>query len=68
MKRIVNSMSKGSSISLPPLKRICLDANNEHAEVIKATSTAVKHGIRCGELLREAKMKLGHGHFLPWLK
>lgn len=68
MKRIVNSVSKGGSISLPPLKRICLDANNEHAEVLKATSTAVRHGIRCGELLGKAKALLGHGKFLPWLK
>ena len=28
----------------------------------------IGHAIRCGELLNEAKARMGHGEFLPWLK
>jgi Protein of unknown function (DUF3102) len=40
----------------------------EHAAVISAHQRGIEHGIRCGELLTEAKAKLQHGQWLPWLR
>jgi hypothetical protein len=40
----------------------------EHEAVSAALSESVRHAIAAGELLIEAKEKLQHGQWLPWLK
>jgi hypothetical protein len=39
----------------------------EHAAAATALNESVEHAIRAGELLIEAKAKLPHGQWLPWL-
>jgi Protein of unknown function (DUF3102) len=39
-----------------------------HAAVIDATNNAVQRAIAAGTLLHEAKNKMEHGQWLPWLK
>ena len=41
--------------------------NREHALVESHLQGAVQHAIRAGELLTEAKGKVPHGEWLPWL-
>src|SRR5271165_5330168 len=40
----------------------------EHEAVSVALKESVRHAIAAGELLIEAKRKLGHGQWLPWLR
>jgi hypothetical protein len=40
----------------------------EHAAVAEAFKDSLKHAIAAGELLVEAKDKLQHGQWLPWLR
>jgi hypothetical protein len=40
----------------------------EHAAVAEAFKDSLKHAIAAGELLVEAKEKLQHGQWLPWLR
>ncbi len=40
----------------------------EHEATDKALKSSVAHGITAGELLIEAKEKVPHGQWLPWLK
>jgi hypothetical protein len=39
----------------------------EHEAAERAFGSALQHAIRCGELLIEAKTKIGHGEWIPWL-
>jgi Protein of unknown function (DUF3102) len=39
----------------------------EHEATAAALRTSVEHGIAAGELLIEAKSKVPHGQWLPWL-
>ena len=38
-----------------------------HAACNAAAQTSIAHAIKCGTLLTEAKGKLKHGQWLPWL-
>jgi hypothetical protein len=40
----------------------------EHQAVSTALKDSVRHAITAGELLVEAKDKVGHGNWLPWLR
>lgn len=40
----------------------------EHAAVASALTTTLHHAMACGDILAEAKAKLQHGLWLPWLK
>jgi hypothetical protein len=40
----------------------------EHEAVSTALKESVRHAIAAGELLIEAKDRLKHGEWLPWLK
>lgn len=41
--------------------------NREHQAAIDHAQRAVEHALKCGRLLIQAKGKLLHGEFLPWL-
>jgi Protein of unknown function (DUF3102) len=41
---------------------------DEHTAVSIALKDSVRHGIAAGELLIEAKAKVAHGQWLPWLR
>ena len=38
-----------------------------HGQAVAAAGVAIEHALRCGELLMEAKARIGHGGFLDWL-
>jgi Protein of unknown function (DUF3102) len=42
--------------------------NAEHTEVVHALAAGLVHAITAGKLLIEAKDKLDHGQWLPWIR
>lgn len=40
---------------------------DEHAAVAKALKTSLKHALTAGDILIEAKARLKHGEWLPWI-
>lgn len=40
----------------------------EYEAAMQSARTAIEHAIACGRLLLEAKAKVAHGEWLPWLK
>ena len=40
----------------------------EHQAAVGAARSAVKHALKCGELLLEAKATIGHGGWLAWVE
>jgi hypothetical protein len=61
------SMSENEQLE-PALATLVAEIEAEHAATQLAAQSALEHAIRCGELLLEAKVKVGHGDWLPWLK
>ena len=54
----------GGELELTVVERI----NAEHYACERAARTALKHAIRCGELLEEQKAKIPHGEWGAWLR
>jgi hypothetical protein len=50
------------------LADLAAQIEREHGFAVSAARNAVEHVVRCGRLLREAKAKLPHGQWLPWLE
>lgn len=48
--------------------RISTEINEAHQLARECAETAIKHAIRCGELLQQQKDALRHGEFLPWVE
>lgn len=46
---------------------IAAQINAEHSKAVTAAETALNHAFRVGELLTEAKEKIIHGEWLPWI-
>lgn len=42
--------------------------NEAHHLAIQHAGKAIEHAIACGQMLLEAKAKLPHGQWLPWLR
>lgn len=51
-----------------PTQELATKINQEHAACCQAASDALEHGIRCGELLQEAKANCQQGEWLGWLE
>jgi hypothetical protein len=49
------------------LPKLAVKIRTEHAACERDARSAVEHAIRCGELLAEAKGKVKHREWLPWL-
>jgi len=41
--------------------------NDEHAAVVSSVTDAVRHALKCGELLEKRKAKTAHGEWRAWL-
>jgi hypothetical protein len=50
------------------LDKLAEEINEEHRAFTAAVETALERGIRCGELLTEAKENCPHGTWLSWLE
>jgi hypothetical protein len=61
----VSEISHASPRSLSPLATAI---RREHEAAEASWRDAVAHAVRAGELLIEAKAKLSHGEWLPWLE
>jgi Protein of unknown function (DUF3102) len=44
------------------------EINAEHGLVETYKHNTIEHAIRCGELLREMKRRVGHGNWLAWVQ
>ena len=49
------------------LNTLATEIRHEVEQAEADFQSSVKHAIRAGELLSEAKGQVGHGHWLPWL-
>ena len=59
----MNKLAKVSDLS-----ELAQAITREHGLANQAFKTALHHAIKAGELLKEAKAKVGHGAWLPWLQ
>jgi hypothetical protein len=50
------------------LSNLASQINNAHAAAKAAMGTAFQRAVRCGELLSEAKKRVPHGEWLPFLR
>jgi hypothetical protein len=50
------------------LKDLATQINREHEQFEEASLTTLEHARKAGELLAEAKRRVKHGEWLPWLK
>jgi 16S rRNA G966 N2-methylase RsmD len=50
------------------LEVLAAEIRAEHQAFLRSARTTLEHGIRCGELLTQAKRQLRHGGWLPWLE
>jgi Protein of unknown function (DUF3102) len=46
--------------------RLAVEINRQHAQAAAALAAGTAHAIRAGELLIEAKAKVGHGGWAKW--
>ena len=53
---------------LSTIAHIATEINEAHALAMEHAGAAVANGIRVGQLLLEAKTKVPHGQWLPWLR
>lgn len=49
------------------LDELALRIRDEHAQATAAARSAIAHAIEAGRLLIDAKARLDHGAWLPWL-
>ena len=47
---------------------LAAEINQSHVLAMQHSGRAVQHALRCGDLLIEAKAKIPHGQWLPWLR
>jgi Protein of unknown function (DUF3102) len=59
---------RAMSTEMIPLADLAGRINDEHRLAEQHARSAVEHALKCGELLIEAKGKVQHGEWLPWLK
>lgn len=50
------------------LDTLAVEIREEHEACEHDAQSAVERAIRCGEMLTEAKDKVAHGEWLPWLE
>jgi phage N-6-adenine-methyltransferase len=51
-----------------PLEAVAADINLAHREAQQYAAKAVERALTAGDLLLEAKTRVAHGQWLPWLK
>jgi hypothetical protein len=66
----MNDLTNPPAIVRPAsdLAELAAQISDQHRLCVEATSTALEHARRAGELLVAAKERAGHGQWLPWLK
>lgn len=61
-------MTKAVAAESKELQQLAANINAAHAKVESSFGHSLQHAIRAGELLAEAKERLPHGEWLPWLE
>ena len=57
-----------AKVKRPPTAALAAKIERFHQAAYEAAGTALDNALQCGALLVEAKAKLKHGAWLPWLK
>lgn len=60
--------STGAASAAPTLTELADQIHVEMAAIERSDSSALAHAIRAGELLTQAKGRLTHGKWIPWMK
>ena len=55
-------------LSARPLSQLAADINAAHEECAGAVRAGFAHAVRAGRLLLEAKARIPHGEWLPWVR
>jgi hypothetical protein len=50
------------------IERLAVEIEAHHQSAYRLAAGAVDHALRCGDLLIEAKGRVKHGEWLPWLR
>src|SRR5919202_6080486 len=61
-------MTTSDNLPARPLAELAADINAAHEECAGAVRAGLAHAIRAGQLLLEAKARVGHGAWLPWVR
>jgi Protein of unknown function (DUF3102) len=63
-------MSPATRLETPPedLAELAAGIKRQHEACQAAIKSGLEHAFACGSLLNQAKAKLGHGKWLPWLR
>ncbi len=64
----MTTIQKTAKAGLTTLDELATQINDEHRLAEDAARSAVDHALRAGELLIEAKGRMKHGEWLPWLE
>jgi Protein of unknown function (DUF3102) len=62
----MNTRSSSTAAKLPTANDIKL-INDAHQAVVTSSQSGLEHAIECGEMLKTAKDKVGHGGWENWL-
>jgi hypothetical protein len=62
----MNTRSSSTAAKLPTANDIKL-INDAHQAVVTSSQSGLEHALECGEMLRTAKEKIGHGGWENWL-
>jgi hypothetical protein len=60
--------ARGLEAAPGDLAGLAAGIRSEHEAYQAAIKSGLDHAMACGELLNQAKAKLGHGQWLPWLR
>lgn len=55
----------GKQVNADPLDE---QINIEHEAVLNSLSSAVRHAMKCGDLMNQKKVSLPHGQWVPWVE
>jgi len=64
----MKSITTPAAAESDTLATLAESINAEHDAALQAARSAIEHARRCGQLLIDAKAKIGHGDFLAWIK
>jgi hypothetical protein len=69
VKAVPKAALKVAHVPQPtPLPDLAAAISTEHAASVAASSSALEHARQAGEHLLEAKARIDHGEWLPWLQ
>jgi hypothetical protein len=68
LKRTGKNQQELTALRTARLEQIATEVNTAHDRAHDAARSAIEHAIECGRLLIEARQKVNHGGWLPWVE